>query len=132
MIALVRRLHAISYSRYLAVSVAALSVDLGLFMMLRTAGLPVAIVAALSYAAGIVAHWALSSRMVFATRLEAPGTPRARQQLLFLLSALIGLAITVAIVSVVSLFTDPRLAKLAAVAVSFQTTWLLRSRVVFA
>lgn len=132
MIALARRLRAIRYPHYLAVSVVALTVDLGLFMLLRIAGAPVPVIAALSYGAGIVAHWMLSSRMVFAARLETPGTARARQQLLFLLSALTGLVITVTIVSVASLCIDPRLAKLIAVGVSFQVTWLLRSRIVFA
>lgn len=132
MIALARRFRAITYSRYLAASIVALALDLGLFMLLSAAGLPVVAVSALSYAAGIAAHWLLSSRLVFATELRAPGAARRRQQLLFILSALVGLSITVAIVGTASLFIDPRLAKLIAVGVSFQATYLLRSRIVFA
>ena len=50
-----------------------------------------------------------------------------------LASALIGLAITSAIVGLGSyLGLDPRLAKLGAIAVSFQITYILRRSVVFA
>lgn len=132
MLALARRFRAITYSRYLAASVVALALDLGLFMLLRAAGLPIVAVSALSYSAGIAAHWLLSSRLVFSAELHAPGAGRTRQQLLFVLSALIGLSMTVVIVSTASLFIDARLAKLLAVGVSFQVTYLLRSRIVFA
>ena len=54
------------------------------------------------------------------------------QKALFVVSALIGLALTSAIVASGSLLGfDPRLAKLAAVAVSFTVTWLLRDSIVF-
>lgn len=132
MIAVLRRLRGITYSRYLAVSIAALTLDLGLFMALQHAGLPVPAVSALSYSAGIVAHWLLSSRMVFADELRSPGAPRAGQQAMFVLSGLAGLALTVAIVSGASLMIDARIAKLIAVVVSFHVTYLLRSRLVFA
>lgn len=132
MIALARRLRAITYPRYLAASIVALALDLGLFMLLRAAGLPIMAVSALSYAAGIAAHWLLSSRLVFAAELKAPGAARRRQQLLFMLSALVGLSLTVATVGTLSLVIDARLAKLLAVGLSFQVTYLLRSRIVFA
>ena len=132
MIALARRFRAVTYSRYLAASIVALALDLGLFMLLRAAGLPIVAVSALSYAAGVGAHWLMSSRLVFAAELHAPGAARRRQQLLFVLSALAGLSTTVAIVGAASLLIDARLAKLIAVGVSFQATYLLRSRIVFA
>ena len=48
-------------------------------------------------------------------------------------SRMIGLAITSAIVGIgTHIGLDPRLAKLGAIAVSFQTTYLLRRAVVFA
>lgn len=90
MVAVLRRLRAITWPRYLAVSVAALTSDLALFMAWRQAGLPV-----------------------------------------FAVSALVGLGLTVGIVSVASLMIDARLAKLVAVVVSFQVTYLLRTRLVF-
>lgn len=132
MIALAQRLSSITYSRYFAVSVAALTIDLGLFMLLRNLGIALPVVAMLSYGAGILAHWILSSRMVFANDLRARGSGRRRQQLMFILSALIGLLLTTLIVTAASRLIDPRLAKLIAVGVSFQVTYLLRSRIVFA
>lgn len=131
MLALARRLRGITYSRYLAVSIAALTIDLGLFLLLQQLGLPVFAVSALSYSAGIVAHWLLSSRMVFAAELRPRGAARTGQQALFVLSALVGLGITVAIVSFASMVIDARLAKLVAVIVSFQVTYLLRRSLVF-
>ena len=51
---------------------------------------------------------------------------------MFVISALIGLALTTAIVaSAARLGIDPRLAKLGAIGVSFSVTWLLREKLVF-
>lgn len=131
-LALAQRLRSLTWSRYLAVSIAALAVDLCLFLMLARGGAPLPVVSALSYGAGIAVHWALSSRLVFAGDLRAAGAARTGQQALFVLSALVGLALTMAIVSGLGLLVDARLAKLIAVGVSFQVTYLLRSRIVFA
>jgi len=122
-----------TYLRYLAASVVALGVDVSLFLVLQASGMPVALLSALSYSAGILVHWLISSRLVFAGDLRAIGIDRARQQALFLLSAFAGLLITVAIVSLAVQFgLDARLAKLVAVAASFQATYLLRAKIVFA
>ena len=52
--------------------------------------------------------------------------------MLFVGSALVGLAVTTAIVGTGSAFGfDPRIAKLAAIVFSFQTTYLLRRHIVF-
>src|SRR3546814_2523955 len=69
----------------------------------------------------------------FADGAAARGTgERHRQKLLFVGSAFVGLAVTTAIVGGGSaLGLDPRLAKLAAIVVSFQTTYLLRRHIVF-
>ena len=57
---------------------------------------------------------------------------RTRQKTLFVGSAMIGLALTIAIVGIADLGgLDPRLAKLAAIAVSFTVAWMLRSKIVF-
>ena len=54
------------------------------------------------------------------------------QKALFVISALIGLALTTAIVGLGDAAGfDPRVAKLAAIAVSFTATWLLRAKLVF-
>jgi putative flippase GtrA len=122
-----------TYLRYLAASVVALGVDFSLFLALQASGMPIALLSALSYSAGILMHWLISSRLVFAGELRDVGIDRARQQALFLLSAFAGLLITVAIVSLAVQFgLDARLAKLIAVPASFQATYLLRAKIVFA
>lgn len=122
-----------TYLRYILSSAGALGVDVALFMALFHLGLQPAIASALGYMAGIAAHWLLSSRAVFVDSVASRGEGRTRQKALFLGSALVGLAITTAIVGVGdAMGFDPRLAKLAAIAVSFQATYLMRKKVVFA
>ncbi|AKH43178.1 putative flippase GtrA [Altererythrobacter atlanticus] len=118
--------------RYLLASIGALAVDIGLYLALLAVGTWPAAAAAASYCAGILAHWLMSSRAVFTGQLAERGLPRARQKALFVGSALIGLAITTAIVWIGDVAgADPRVAKLVAIGASFTVTWLLRSRVVF-
>ena len=132
LIASVRR-GEIRWLNYLLASVLALGSDAGLFLLLLDAGLSPVSASATGYCAGILVHWVISSRLVFADGAAARGTgERHRQKLLFVGSALVGLAVTTAIVgggSVLGL--DPRLAKLVAIVVSFQTTYLLRRHIVF-
>lgn len=118
---------------YLAASGLALCTDAGLFLLLLDAGLAPVAASALGYVMGILVHWLVSSRLVFADGAAARGTgERHRQKLLFVGSALVGLAVTTAIVGGGSaLGLDARLAKLAAIVVSFQTTYLLRRHIVF-
>lgn len=118
--------------RYLMASIGALAVDIGAFLALLAMGMWPAGASALGYCLGIVAHWLLSSRAVFTGNVAERGLARIRQKALFVLSALVGLALTTAIVwAGVAAGIDPRVAKLVAIAVSFAATWLLRSRVVF-
>ena len=85
-----------------------------------------------SYGAGIAAHWLLSSRAVFVGNVAPGGLARTRQKALFVASAMVGLALTIAIVWIgTASGSDPRMAKLAAIVVSFAATWLLRARIVF-
>lgn len=131
--ALLDRVLAPRLARYLVASLAALAADIGCFLALLQLGLAAAPASAMGYGVGIVAHWLLSSRAVFADQVAARGAQRTRQKALFVGSALAGLALTTAIVGLgTALGLDPRLAKLAAVAASFALTWLLRQRVVFA
>jgi putative flippase GtrA len=121
------------YSRYLAASAASLGVDFAVFMAALSAGVLAAPAAACGYAAGIVCHWLVSSRAVFVGRVAQAGAQRRQQQGLFVGSALLGLAVTMTIVGLGSRYgLDPRVAKVIAVAVSFQLTYLLRKKVVFA
>ena len=121
------------YLRYLVASAGALGLDMALFMAALAFGAGAILAAAGGYAAGIGAHWLLSSRAVFNGRLAEKGRARRQQQALFLASAFVGLALTTGIVGIGSLLgADPRLAKIAAIGVSFQATYLLRRRIVFA
>lgn len=130
--ALLARVADIRLVRYLLASGGALAVDLGCFLALLALGAWPASASALSYGAGIVAHWLMSSRAVFADGVATGGLERTRQKALFVGSALVGLALTTAIVwGGDTAGIDPRLAKVVAIGVSFTATWLLRSRVVF-
>ncbi len=121
------------YARYIAVSGAALAIDMGVFLMLIEVGMTPAIASGLSYLVGMIAHWFLSSRLVFGAYLAQAGAGRGKQQGLFFASAIAGLSITMAIVGLGDGFgLDPRLAKLLAVAVSFNATYLMRRKIVFA
>jgi len=121
------------YLRYIGVSAVALAVDIAVFLILIAVGMSPAIASGLSYLVGMVAHWFLSSRFVFGAYLAQPGVGRGKQQGLFFASALAGLTLTIAIVGLGDWFgVDPRLAKLLAVAVSFNATYLMRRKIVFA
>lgn len=127
-----RRFDLARLMRYGFASVAALAVDMGSFLLLLSFQLLAAPASAIGYSAGIFTHWLLSSRTVFTDSVATRGPQRTRQKALFVGSALVGLALTTAIVAAGDLAgIDPRLAKMAAIGVSFTATWLLRSRLVF-
>ena len=122
-----------TYARYIAASGAALCLDIGIFLLMLRAGVPPVAASSLGYCAGLALHWVISSRLVFADAAARGSRRRAQQKGLFIVSALIGLAITSAIVGIGTHFgLDARIAKLGAIAVSFQATWMLRRSVVFA
>lgn len=132
MLSCVQRIAAPVFLRYVLASVGALAVDMGAFLAGLALGVPAVAASVLGYALGIAAHWVLSSTVVFADDVAAPGAARRRQQALFVASALIGLGVTALVVGgLARLGLDPRAAKLAAVGISFVVTWLLRQRVVF-
>ena len=121
------------YTRYIGASVVSLGLDFGIFMAALSLGMPPAIAAATGYIAGIACHWAISSRLVFPAQVAVSTAGRRHQQALFLLTALVGLGITTGIVGIASRYgLDPRLAKVVAIIVSFQATYVLRRKVVFA
>lgn len=130
--ALLTRLRDLRFIRYVLASVGALAVDMGCFLALLASGMWPAGASALAYGAGIAAHWLLSSRAVFVGNVAPGGLARTRQKALFVASAMVGLALTIAIVWIgTASGSDPRMAKLAAIVVSFAATWLLRARIVF-
>jgi putative flippase GtrA len=121
------------YTRYIGASVVSLAADFAVFMAALSLGMPPALAAATGYVAGIVSHWAISSRLVFTAQVAATAAGRRQQQALFVLSALVGLGITTGIVGLGSRYgLDPRVAKGIAIVVSFQATYVLRRKVVFA
>jgi putative flippase GtrA len=118
--------------RYLLASIGALAVDIGCFLALLALGLWPVSAGAAGYGMGILAHWLLSSRAVFADQVATGGMARTRQKAMFVGSALLGLVITTLLVwSGERAGIDPRLAKGLAIVVSFSATWLLRSRLIF-
>ena len=123
----------LTFIRYGVVSVGALAVDMGIFLALLQSGLLSALAAAFGYAAGIFAHWMLSSRKVFQDRVSERGTrERTQQKAMFVVSALLGLVLTMAVVGAGELIgIDPRIAKVFAIILSFTLTYLLRNVVVF-
>lgn len=129
---LAQRLRQVTVLRYLIASALSLGVDVGAFLILLNLGAAPAPASAAGYALGIVTHWLISSRKVFADGVARRGPQRTRQKAMFVMSALIGLAATTLIVGGAAMGgIDPRLAKLVAIVVSFTVTWLLRSRIVF-
>jgi len=122
-----------TYIRYGLASIVALGTDVGLFMLFLRAGFGPAAASALGYGTGILVHWLISSRLVFAKGAAPRGAERTRQKGLFVGSALVGLAATTAIVALGSrLCMMPIIAKAIAIVVSFQITYMLRKTVVFA
>jgi putative flippase GtrA len=121
------------YLRYAAVSLLCLCADFASFLLLLNAGIAAGMAAASGYMAGMVAHWLLSSRLVFRDKVATASGRRLRQQLSFLLSGLCGTALTASIVGAgTGLGLPPTSAKLIAIGASFQLVWLLRRRIVFA
>lgn len=129
---MLRRFTDIVFLRYIAASAIALAVDIGSFLALLALDAPAAAAAASGYSLGIVAHWLVSSRAVFTAGVAERGPERTRQKALFVVSALLGLGLTTAIVGLGGLAgLDPRLAKLIAILASFTLTWLMREKIVF-
>jgi len=123
----------ITYARYIMASVVALGADLALFMLLLNMDFAPVPASVAGYSLGLIIHWFISSRLVFTRQRALFISRRRKQKILFVASALVGLAITAAIVGMGSAFgLDPRIAKLAAIAISFQTTYFLRRTMVFA
>jgi putative flippase GtrA len=123
----------LTFIRYVIVSVGALAIDMGVFLALLKTGMASAIAAAAGYSVGIAAHWMLSSRKVFQNRISERGTrERTQQKAMFVVSALLGLVVTMSIVGVGdALGLDPRIAKVLAIGISFMLTYLLRNVVIF-
>ncbi len=118
-----------TFTRYLLASICALSADFALFMLFHRLGVPPAIAAFGGYSGGLVLHWMISTQFVF--DMQQPATHG--QRIAFILSALIGMAITMGLVGgLSSLGLPPAMAKLAAVPVSFLSVYAIRKYGIFA
>lgn len=122
-----------TFLRYVAVSVGALAADMGVFLAALHIGIYSVLASAIGYTCGILAHWILSSRAVFKDRVSGRGTnERTKQKAMFAISALLGLGVTMAIMTLGSLVSvDPHIAKLVAICISFQMTFMLRNLLIF-
>lgn len=121
------------YARYLAASAVSLGFDLTTFTLLMRTGTHAIPASLVGYCTGLLVHWLLSSRLVFTDGASFNPGSRPRQKVLFIVSALVGLAITGTVVTFGSVMdVHPHVAKLFAVALSFQATYLLRRKIVFA
>ena len=124
-------LNRFSITRYLVASIVALAFDFALMMALIAMSFVPAFASAVGYSAGIVVHWLISSSFVFPGKTRK-GAALQMQRAGFLASALLGLIITVGIVSVMTgAGFMPELAKAVAIIVSFFTVYLIRKYGVF-
>lgn len=124
-------LNRFSITRYLLASIVSLAFDVALFMTLVAFLVDPGWASAAGYSAGIVVHWLISSSFVFPGKTRAGGALQL-QRLGFIGTAVLGLGITVSIVSwLTDLGTLPVIAKGAAVVVSFFAVYLTRKYGVF-
>ncbi len=124
-------LNRFSITRYLLASVVSLAFDVALFMVLVAFLFDPGWASAAGYSAGIVVHWLISSSFVFPGKARN-GAALQLQRIGFLGTAVLGLGITVAIVSwVTELGFLPVVAKGSAVIVSFFVVYLTRKFGVF-
>ena len=118
-----------TFTRYLLASIWALVADFALFMLLNHMGVPPAIAALGGYSGGLIVHGMISVLFVF----EMQGPATHAQRIAFFVSALIGMAITMALVGGLSgLGAPPAIAKLMAVPVSFLAVYAIRKYGIFA
>jgi len=124
-------LNRFSLTRYLLASVISLAFDVALFMVLVAFLVDPGWASAAGYSAGIVVHWLISSSFVFPGKARG-GAALQLQRLGFIATAVLGLGITVSIVSgLTSAGVLPVMAKAAAVGVSFFAVYLTRKYGVF-
>lgn len=120
-----------SITRYLIASVISLAFDVAVLLVLVDFKVDPGLAAAAGYSAGIIVHWLISSNFVFPGKTRE-GAALQLQRLGFIGTAILGLGITVSIVSALTeLGVLPVLAKGAAVFVSFFAVYVTRKYGVF-
>ncbi|MBK8374303.1 GtrA family protein [Sphingorhabdus sp.] len=120
-----------TFTRYLGASVVALGFDTSCFWLLVVAGMDATLASGIGYSLGIIIHWLVSANIVFPGKTRE-GAALLLQRALFAGSALMGLAITVAIVALMSAAGFHAIAaKGVAVGVSFFAVYAARKWGVF-
>lgn len=111
------------FARYLLASIAALACDFATFLILDHGGAAPMIAALGGYLVGLIVHWVISVRFVF----DLTGGPTHVQRIGFVVSAVIGMGITMALVGALSAVgVVPAVAKLLSVPVSFLSVYAIR------
>jgi putative flippase GtrA len=120
-----------TFTRYLLASIVALAFDIASFSSLVAVNIGATSASAVGYCIGIVIHWMVSAQYVFPGKTR-DGTALQWQRILFAGSALLGLAITVGTVTVLSnIGVHALAAKAVAVVLSFVTVYAARKWGVF-
>ncbi len=120
-----------TFTRYLLASIVALAFDVASFSSLVAIGVGAIAASAAGYCIGIVIHWMVSAQYVFPGKTR-DGAALQWQRVLFAGSALLGLGITVATVSMLSsLGIHALAAKGVAVGLSFVAVYAARKWGVF-
>lgn len=118
----------LTFARYTLASLCALCVDMIVFLALSHLHVQPVVAAFCGYSAGLVLHWMLSIRFVFVNN----GTGTHGQRLAFIASAVLGLGITMATVSVLcGIGLAPAIAKILAIPTSFLTVYMIRRYGIF-
>jgi putative flippase GtrA len=118
-------------SRYTVVSVLALGLDFTIYLALAGSGYRAAIAGVIGYAIGMLLHFSLSTRFVFKRRACEKSDARLFTE--FVISGIVGLLITAAVIAVGTdmLGLSAFMAKVFAVIMSFAAVFVLRRSVVF-
>jgi putative flippase GtrA len=118
-------------SRYTLVSVTALGFDLTVFNVLTVAAGQPTIASVVADSCGMLLHYVLSARFVFAACVSDKSMRRTRAE--FVASGLVGLAMTTGVIAVstTGLGLPAFIAKFLAVGSSFLAVYWLRSMIVF-
>lgn len=118
-------------TRYLIASIAALAIDFAVFLMFVQFAVMPGIASGIGYCAGIFVHWSISVRFVFIGK-RRDGIALHGQRVLFIATAIIGLALTMIIVSLATAFgLIPVAAKGLAAIISFFSVYFIRKYGVF-
>lgn len=121
----------VQLSGYILVSVIALSVDFGSYLLLIGPGAVGAVLAGvIGYSIGLLVHFLLSNRFVF-NNMKNKHIARLFTE--FALTGILGVALTAATIKfAIAVFgASAIIAKVSAVVISFVVVYLLRRRVVF-